>query len=74
MCIILYYNVEGGKQEQERGDYNVHSKMHYNGRCNSGQHTYYNTGGSGKTGEIIMYIILHYNVGRGRETAKEGEL
>jgi len=54
MCMILYYNVKGGKQEQERGDYNVHGKMHYNGRCNSGQHTYYNTGGSGKTGEIIM--------------------
>ena len=37
MCMILYYSVEGGKQEQVRGDYNVHSKMHYNGRCNSGQ-------------------------------------
>jgi len=51
-----------------------HGKIHYNGRYNSGQHTHYNTGGSGKTGEIIIYIILHYNVGRGRETAKEGEL
>ena len=74
MCMIPQYNTGGGRQQQKRGDYNVYCKMHYNGRYNSGQHTYYNTGGSGKTGEIIMYIILHYNIGRGRETAKEGEL
>ena len=49
--------MQEGRQQEERGNYNVHSKVHYNGRYISGQHTHYNTEGNNKAGGIIMCTI-----------------
>ena len=57
MYMIPHYNAGGGRQQQKRGNYNVHGKMHYNGRYNSGQHAHYNTEGNKKAGGIIMCTI-----------------
>jgi len=43
--------MQEGRQQQERVNYNVHSKVHYNGRYISGQHAHYNVGGEATTGE-----------------------
>jgi hypothetical protein len=49
--------MQEGRQQEKRGNYNVHSKVHYNGRYISGQHTHYNTEGNNKAGGIIMCTI-----------------